>query len=56
MAGRVDEVQLVGLTVFGVIGQRHRVHLDRDATLALEVHRVEHLFADLALRNGTRNL
>jgi hypothetical protein len=36
--------------------RRARLCLDRDAALALEVHRVEHLRAHLALRHGVREL
>ena len=39
-----------------MIGQRHGVHLDRDAALALEVHGVEHLLAHLALGDRARDL
>ena len=48
VARRVDEVQLVRLPVVRRVRQRHRVHLDRDAALALEVHRVEQLLFHLA--------
>ena len=41
--GRVDQVQHVLLPVVGVVGQPDGVRLDRDAALALEVHRVEDL-------------
>ena len=41
--GGVDEVELVGLAVPRGVEQAHRRHLDRDAPLALDVHRVEHL-------------
>jgi hypothetical protein len=40
---RVDEVQLVGLAVARLVEHAHRLRLDRDAALALEVHRVEQL-------------
>ena len=43
VAGRVDQVQVVGLTVGGLVLDPHRLRLDRDPALALEVHRVEHL-------------
>jgi hypothetical protein len=43
MPRRVDEVQLVGLAVFGGVRQAHGGHLNRDAPLALQVHRVQHL-------------
>ena len=38
MAGRVDQVQLVGLAVLRLVEDAHRLGLDRDAALALEVH------------------
>ena len=45
VAGRVDEVELVGLAVAGRVLDPHRLGLDRDAALALEVHAVEQLGA-----------
>jgi hypothetical protein len=41
--GRVDEVQPVRLAVVGGVLEPHGAGLDRDALLALEVHRVEEL-------------
>ena len=49
VAGRVDQMQVVGLAVAGAVLDPHRLRLDRDPALALEVHRVEHLGAHLAL-------
>ena len=49
--GRVDEVQLVALPEHA-----HRLRLDRDPALALELHRVEDLLAHLALRDGVGQL
>jgi hypothetical protein len=43
VAGRVDEIQRVLVPVAGAIEQAHRVRLDGDPALALQVHRVEHL-------------
>jgi hypothetical protein len=43
MAGRVDQVQVVDLTVFGFVVQRSGLCLDGDAALFLDVHRVQHL-------------
>ena len=43
MAGRVDQVEMVGPTVGAPIRDPHRLCLDRDASLALQLHRVEHL-------------
>ena len=56
MAGRVDEVQLVGLAVARLVEDAHRLGLDRDPALALEVHRVEHLRAHRARVDGLRHL
>ncbi len=56
VAGGVDEVQMVGLPVLGQIRQRHRLRLDRDATLALDRVGVEHLRFHLAGLQATTEL
>src|SRR5690606_16688858 len=43
VARRVDDVELVGLAVARGVLERDALRLDRDAALALEIHRVEHL-------------
>ena len=43
MTGRVDEVEDVGLAVARGVVEAHRLRLDGDAALALDVHRVQHL-------------
>ena len=53
---RVDEVEGVLLPVLGLVLERDRARLDRDATLALEIHVVEHLLVHIALLDGTRHL
>ncbi len=46
VAGRVDQVQLIRLpVVLRLVEHPHRLRLDRDPALALELHRVEHLGA-----------
>ncbi len=46
VTGRVDQVQLIRLPVVrGLVEHSHRLRLDRDPALALEVHRVEQLRA-----------
>ncbi len=52
MAGRIDQVELIHLAVFGAIVQAHGVGLDGDAALALQVHRVQHLRHHFALGKG----
>ena len=56
MSRGVDEVEEVLLSVLGVVEHRDGVALDGDAALALEVHGVERLLLELALRNGLREL
>ena len=51
MARRVDQVELVALPV-----DADGLGLDRDPALALELHRVEHLLAHLAARDGVGEL
>ena len=48
VAGRVDEVEAVGLAVLGRVLEPDRAGLDRDALLALEIHRIEDLARHLA--------
>ena len=48
VAGRVDQVEDVLVSVPGLVVQPDRMGLDRDAALALEIHRVEHLRFHLA--------
>ena len=43
MAGGVDQVEAVDAAVARRVLQRRGLRLDRDAALALDVHRVEHL-------------
>ena len=43
MAGRVDQVEVVDLSVARLVMQRSGLRLDGDAALFLDVHRVEHL-------------
>src|SRR5713226_2623983 len=56
VSGRVDQVQLVDAAVAGVVVHPHRVELDRDAALALEIHGVEHLLPHKSLLEGAREL
>ena len=56
MPRRVDEVDLVVEPVARPVLQRDRLSLDRDAALALEVHRVEHLILHLARREPAAQL
>jgi hypothetical protein len=48
VARRVDQVQHVGQPVVGLVAEPNRMGLDRDAPLALQIHRVEHLGFHLA--------
>ena len=48
VAGCVDQVELVGRAVARPVADAHRLRLDRDAALALEVHLVEDLLLHVA--------
>ena len=48
VAGRVDEIEHVILAVAGAVIEPHRLRLDGDAALALDIHRIEHLFDHFA--------
>ena len=50
MAGRVDEIQLIKLPIFGGVHHADRVRFDGDAALAFEVHGVKHLSLHFARR------
>ena len=56
MAGGVDQVQVVRLTVSGPVLDPYGLGLDRDPALALEVHRVEHLRPHFLRVNGAGEL
>src|SRR5690606_27077691 len=45
----VDQVQDIVLAVLRPVVEAHGLRLDGDAALALDVHRIEHLLAHLAL-------
>ena len=48
VAGRVDQIEDVLVSVSGLVVQAYGMGLDGDAPLALEIHRVEHLRFHLA--------
>ena len=53
VAGRINQVQLVGLTVFGLVEHRDRMRLDGDATFALQIHRIQQLRLHVARGDGS---
>ena len=56
MAGRVDQVELIGLAVPRLVDHANGVGLDGDAALSLQVHGVEHLGVHLSLGNRAGEL
>ena len=58
MAGRVHQVEDVILAVLGAVVQPHRLRLDGDAALALDIHGIEHLLLarHFAVRQPARHL
>ena len=53
---RVDQVEQVGLTIARTVAQCHGLRFDRDAALALEIHRVEHLGFHLPVAQAAAHL
>src|SRR5260370_26651696 len=49
MTGRIDQVQLVFLTIVRGVLHTHGMSLDGDATLPLQVHRIQDLLVHLPL-------
>ena len=49
MAGRVHQVEDIGLAVLRLVFEAHRLGLDGDAALALDIHGIEHLLDHVAL-------
>ena len=56
MPGRVDEVEHIGLAVSRLVVEADGLGLDRDAALALDVHRVEDLVLHLAVGDRAAKL
>ena len=49
MPGRIDKIKLVHLAVHSCVIQGHTLRLDRNAALALQIHRIENLLCHFAL-------
>ena len=56
MAGCVDKVQQVVFAIGIAIVERDRVALDGDTAFALDVHRIQHLFMQIALCDAIAGL
>ena len=56
VARGVDKVQLVGLTVAGLIVQGDALRLDGDPAFALKIHGVQNLGFHFTIRQATANL
>ena len=50
VAGRVHQVERIGLAIVGRVGKTHGLRLDGDATLLLDVHVIKHLLGHFARR------
>ncbi len=56
MAGRINEIELVLDAILRVVVQGYALRLDRNAALALQVHRIEDLLLHLAVGQTTAKL
>ena len=55
MSRRIHQIKNVILTVTGPIVEAYRLSFDGDATFALDIHIVEHLFFHLTLVSPPQN-
>ena len=53
---RINQIQLIRLAILRHIYHPHRMRLDGDATLPLQIHRIEHLRLHLPRRQGAGQL
>src|SRR6185503_8134921 len=56
VAGRIDQVQLIALTILGVVHHANGMGLDGDAPLPLQIHGIEHLCLHLPGSQGAGQL
>ncbi len=56
VAGRIDQVEDVVLAVARLVVQAHRLGLDGDAALALDIHRIENLLHHFAIGEAAGDL
>ena len=56
MAGRIDQVQNVGLAVLGRVFNPHSIGLDGDPAFALDIHRVKQLLFHIPLGHSAGQL
>ena len=56
VARRIDQIQAIGIAIFGFVIQAHGVCFDGDAALAFEVHVIEHLLGHITSGDGAGEL
>ena len=56
MAGGVDQIELIVLSIVGSIDDTNCIRFDRDAALALDIHSIEQLRFHIAFVHSVRQL
>ena len=56
VARRVDQIQAIGVAIFGLVMEANAFRLDGDAAFAFQVHGIENLRRHFALREAARHL
>ena len=56
MSGRINKIELIDLAIASRVVQCDALRLDRNAALALKIHRVEHLLSHLSVSQATAML
>ena len=54
MAGGIDQIEQIILSILRTVHKRYRMSLDGDPAFTLEIHVVEQLVGHIAQRNGLR--
>ena len=52
----IDQIQQIFCSIRSLVIERNRITLDGNAPFTLDIHRVEHLFMQVALRNASAGL
>jgi len=53
---RIDNVELINLTIIGLIIQRHTLRFDGDPALAFNIHGIKDLFCHLSISQTATRL
>jgi hypothetical protein len=56
VTGRVDEIEIIGQTVFGGVRQAYGLALDGNSPLSFDIHGIQDLIFEIPVRDHIRKL